>query len=159
MSVIIQGYQLRTVAFGVQLIKAATALPQSSGVSSTLATVNNGAILVTSMVGKVSTVITGTTTTLEIGTAPTVGAAAPAGIAGATAITSAAVGTWMVPLVSAGVGGLLVVGASPGNAVFLPTPFVVPAGTITLQCSSAAPTGAISWYFTYVPLDNGASLS
>jgi hypothetical protein len=64
----------------------------------------------------------------------------------------------MGPLNSAGVGGVLVVGANAGAAVFLPTPFVVSAGFITWT-TSASDTGQMKWYFTYVALDNGASLS
>ncbi len=156
MSVIIQGYQLRTSQFGVQVVKASQALPQTA--TATLATVSGGAVLVTSMLGLVTTVIGGTATTLALGTVPTTGTAATGGIAAATAITSKEAGTWITPLVSTGVGGALVVAANGGNAVFLATPFIVPAGTITWT-TSASTTGQLRWYFTYVALDNGASLS
>src|SRR5215469_14014881 len=116
MSVIIQGYQLRTALFGVQVVKAAQNLPQNA--TATLATVTGGAVMVTSMVGLVTTVLGGTATTLALGTAPTVGTASTSGIATATAVTSKEAGTWVIPLVNAGVAGALVVGTNAGAAPF-----------------------------------------
>ena len=156
MTTLIQGPQLRTEQFGIQVIKAAQALPQTA--TATLATVSGGAVMVTSMLGLVTTVIGGTATNLSLGTAPTVGTTSTTGIAAAAAITSKEAGTWVVPLVSVGVGGTLVVATNGGTAVFLPTPFIVPAGTITWT-TSASTTGQMRWYFTWVALDNGAGLS
>jgi hypothetical protein len=156
MSAIIQGYQIRTLMFGVQVVKAAQVLPQTA--TATLATVSGGAVLVTSMLGLVTTAIGATATTLALGTAPTTGTAATGGIAAATAITSKEAGTWVTPIVNAGLGGALVVCANGGTVPYLTTPFVVSAGTITWT-TSASDTGQMKWYFTYVPLDTGAALS
>jgi hypothetical protein len=156
MSVIITGYQLRTSQFGVQVVKGPTVMP--AGTTATLATVANGAVLVTMMLGLVTTVMTATATTLALGTAPTTGTAATGGIAAAGTITSKEVGTWVTPVVNAGTGGGLVVCTNGGNVPFLTTPFVVSAGTITWT-TTGTNTGAMKWYFAYVPLDNGASLS
>jgi hypothetical protein len=156
MSAIIQGYQLRTIAFGVQITKAAQNLPQTA--TATLATVAGGSVLVTSMIGVVSTAIQNQACNLSLGTVPTTGTASSTGLAAVASISNKEVGTMIVPLVSAGVGGTLVVGANAGASVFLPTPFVVSAGTISWT-TSASNTGQMKWYFTYVPLDNGAALS
>jgi hypothetical protein len=156
MSVIIQGYQLRTSLYGVQVIKGPSALPQNT--TSTLATVSGGAVMISSMIGLVTTSCSATATNLSLGTVPTTGTSASAGIASASAITSQEAGTWVIPLVSAGIGGALVVGAHAGNVIFLPTPFVVAAGTITWT-TSANNSGYMKWYFMYTALDNGASLS
>jgi|SRR5271165_5973967 len=156
MSVLIQGYQLRVSEFGIQIVKGPTVLP--AGATATLATVAGGSIMVTSMLGLCTTVCSGTATTLALGTAPTIGTAATGGIASALAITSKEAGTWVTPIVNAGVGGALTVGTNAGAAVYLTTPFIVAAGTITWT-TSATNTGAFKWYFTYVPLDIGASLS
>lgn len=156
MSTIIQGYQIRTEQFGVQVVKAAQNLPQTA--TATLATVTGGAVLVTSILGLVTTVLGATATNLSLGTAPTVGVASTTGIASATAVTSTPLGAWLVPVQNAGVGGALAIGASAGVAPFLPTPLVVSAGTITWT-TSANDTGQIRWYFTYIALDNGAALS
>jgi hypothetical protein len=156
MSVLIQGYQLRVSEFGLQIIKGPLALPQNT--TSTLATVTGGSVMVTSMMGLVTTVLGATATSLSLGTAPTIGTASSSGIASATAITSKEAGTWVTPIVNAGTGGALTVGTNGGAAVFLTTPFIVAAGTITWT-TGASDTGQMKWYFTYVPLDIGASLS
>src|ERR1700685_534521 len=150
MSAILQGYQLRTLQFGTQLIKGPLSLPAST--IGTIATVTGGSILVTSMIGLVTTVIQTQACNLEIGITPSGGSSTPGGIAGNVAISALAVGNWLVPLVSAGAGGALVSSGGAGNAVFLSPPFVVPAGAITWT-TSATNTGQIKWYFTYVPLD------
>lgn len=152
----IQGKQLRLQEYGVQVLKAAQALPQTA--TGTLFTVTGGRVVITSLAGTVSTVIGGTATTLALGTAPTVGTAASAGIASATAITSKEAGThiWL----PATAGSALVVGANAGGAAQLlgGQAYVVSAGTITWT-TSASTTGAISWALTYIPLDDGASVS
>lgn len=156
MSTIIQGYQIRTEQFGVQVIKAPQNLPQTA--TATLATVSVGAVLVTSILGLVTTALGATATNLSLGTAPTVGAASTSGIATATAVASTPIGSWIVPVQNAGIGGALAIGATAGVAPFLPTPLIVSPGTITWT-TSANDTGQIKWYFTYIALDNGASLS
>ena len=158
MSTIIQGYQLRTLAFGTQVIKGPST-PPNSGSSATIATITGGSVLVTSMLGLVTTVLSGTTGQVSLGTVPTTGTASTTGIAAAAVIGGKEVGTWMGPLVSAGVGGTLVVGTNAGAALFLPTPFIVSAGTINWTTSVATMTGQVKWYFTYIALDNGAALS
>jgi hypothetical protein len=152
----IKGSALRELLLGVQVVKSAQTLPQTA--TSTLYTVAGGSVLVTGLLGLVSTVIGSTATTLSLGTVPTTGTAEAAGIATATAITSSEAGTWMGPLAASAKGGALAVGSDGGKAIFLNTPFVVPAGTISWT-TSASTTGAVTWYLTYVPLDTGASVS
>jgi hypothetical protein len=156
MSVIIQGFQLRTAQFGQQVIKGPSTLP--AGTTATLATVAGGAILITSCLGLITTVMSGTATTLALGTAPTIGSANTGGIAAAGTVTSLQAGVWAVPVVNAGAAGTLTVGATAGAAPYLPTPFVVTSGLITWT-TTGTNTGAMKWYFTYVALDIGASLS
>ena len=159
MSVIIQGPQLRAIALGSLVTKAAAALPQTA--TATLFTVSGGSVLVTSLIGQVQAVAIGATaTTLALGTVPTTGTAASSGIASATAITSKEIGTWVGVQAASGVAGALVVGGNAGAALFLHTPagFVVPAGTISWT-TSASDTGKMAWYLTYVPLDTGATVS
>lgn len=159
MSVIIQPNQVFTIQFGLLVTKPAAAIPQTA--TANLYTVAGGNVLVTSILGQVTTVIGGTATTLAIGLAPTTGTAQTGGIATAVAITSKEVGTWVSAQASAGGGGALVVGGSTGTAggaPFLPAAFVAPVGTITIT-TSASTTGAMKWYLSYIPLDVGASVS
>lgn len=155
MSIIIQGYQLREIAFGEQVIKTAVAFPQSA--TADLYTVSGGNCLVTSLFGILTTATT-TDPELTIGTAPTTGTAEVAGIATTTAITSAEVGSWLGVLASSGKAGALVVGTHAGNSLWATTPFVVAPGYITLT-TSASEAGAVTWYLTYVCLDTGAYIS
>ncbi|HEY6276020.1 MAG TPA: hypothetical protein VIX86_06780 [Streptosporangiaceae bacterium] len=158
MSVILQGYQLDRLNFGTQVIKAAQAFPQTQTL--TLYTVTGGLILVTALIGQVTTA---TTTdpglTLGCGT-PTVGGTLDTdGIATTTALTSAEVGTLVTVAASSGLPGALVVGTLAGSAAFLAgAPFVVNSGTITWT-TSASHAGQMKWWLSYVPIDIGASVS
>lgn len=94
MASLTQGYQLRTQLAGLQVLKAAQALPQTT--TATLFTVTGGMVVVTSLVGLVSSSLGATTTNLSLGTAPTVGTAQTAGIANLTAVASLAAGTTLM---------------------------------------------------------------
>ena len=152
----VSGDQLRQLAYGTTVTKSAVSLPQTA--TTTLYTVSGGRILVTSLVGQVSTVIGGTAVTVALGTAPTVGTAATGGIASATAVTSKEVGTFVSLNTSAG--SALVVGGNAGASVNVNTnsALVVSAGTITWT-TSATNTGQMQWYLAYLPIDAGATVS
>jgi hypothetical protein len=155
MSNFIQGYQLRTLKYGNQVTKSAAVVPNAS--ASDLFTVSGGAVLVTSLVGKVTTVFTSSSTTLNMGPAPTTGTANAAGIHDATVLTSAAVGAWVVPLLASGIATAGVVADAIGWLSDEGS-FVCDQGFITYQ-ASASNTGQIEWYLSYIPLDTGASVS
>lgn len=155
MSAIIQGSQLRTLLFGDQVVKSKLALPQDT--TAGLFVVSSGNVLVTSLIGQVTTAIQNQTCTLSLGLTPLTGTAENAGIATAGTITALEAGTYLTPGTTAG-GALVGPAGHAGNAVDTCTPFVVPAGTITAT-TSANNTGNITWYLTYVPLDNGAAVS
>jgi hypothetical protein len=159
MSIIIQGYQLREIAYGTQ-VKYSWTLP-ASATTNTLFTVSGGLVIVTSLVGQVTTLIGATTTTLALGLGtPGVGGTLDTdGIGTATGITSQEVGTLITTQASSGLGGAVVVGSLAGSAAFLPAPFVVNSATITATTSANAGGGVIEWYLTYIPLDTGASVA
>lgn len=159
MTVITPNKQYRNMLFGLQVIKAAQT-PPNSGASATLFTVAGGSVLVTSLVGRVSTALSGTTGAIALGTKPTVGTEETSGIATAGVVGGSEIGAKFTPQAASGLGGGLVVsGKVAGNAPFLASPFVVDAGTIEITTSVATMTGAIDWYLTYVPLDDAASVS
>ncbi|MBH1939079.1 hypothetical protein I5Q34_33290 [Streptomyces sp. AV19] len=149
MSVIIQGSQLRTVNFGTKVDKAAATVPQNA--LSALFTVSGGRVVVTGIVGEVTTVIGGTTPSAKLVANPTTGA--DSDITTATAITGDAVGNlYGVSTVGGALGVLESVAPMPQE------PFVLKAGTLDLHVSAADATGAIKWSLFYVPLDDGASV-
>lgn len=161
MASFLNGAQLRLLAQGYTLSKSVTL--QTSAATNTLFTVTGGAVMVTAMLGLVTTLIGSTATTLALGTAPTTGTAKTAGIATATAITSAEVGTWVTPTNNTstpGVAGALSVGSNAGASAFLGNPgFIVTTGTITSTTSANAGGGVFTWYLQWVPLDTGASVA
>lgn len=163
MSILVQGYQLRALQFGTQVIKKAQT-PPNSGSSATLFTIAGGMVIVTALVGRVSTVLSGTTGSVSLGTVPTTGTASTTGVATATVIGGCEVGTKLsVVSTIAGAATTLANGGASGVAGKVPflglAEFAVDPGTINITTSVATMTGAIDWYLTYVPLDTGATVS
>lgn len=150
MSVLNDAAAFRKARLGLQVLQPAKTVPQNT--LSALFTVAGGRVIVTSIVGEVTTVIGGTTPSAKLVANPTVGA--DTDIVTAVAITSDAVGNLY---------GVSTVGGALGvleSAAPIPQePFAVKAGTIDLHVSAADATGAIKWSLTYVPLDDGASVT
>lgn len=141
---------------GILVTKPAQNLPQTA--TANLFTVG-GTVLVTGLLGVVTTAVGAVATTLALGTAP---GAATASIATATAVTSKAAGTALAPVGASGVGGALIVGGaafvqSPPMAL---SPFVLGTGTTNITwTTSASTTGQVQWYLWYTPIDFDASVS
>jgi len=154
-----EGYQLRKLLLGTQVIKSWT-LP-ASATTNTLFTVSGGLVAIMGLVGQVTTLIGATATTLALGMgAPGVGGTLDTdGLGTATAITSQEVGTLIGLQASSGLGGAVAVGSLAGSGVFLTTPIVVNSATITATTSANAGGGVINWYVHYIPIDAGASVA
>lgn len=149
MSTLVSGTQLRQILFGTRVEKSTGTLAASTV---SLFTVAGGKVLVTSLVGEVTTAITvansyklqhnpttGTTKDLcaatDIGTTDT-----PAGnLLGFQGLTGDSILT------------------GPGAVPTLKQPIVLTAGVI--ESVSAGTDGVILWVLTYVPLDDGASVA
>jgi hypothetical protein len=153
MSVLVQGDQLRSLLCGVKVQRATAALPQTS--TSTLFTVSGGKVLITSLVGEVTTVIQTQADATKLTFDPT-DAGATQDLCATTDITADAVGT------------MYSITGTPATALqdalnFLPSnkvpaqPIVLKPGAILLDCA-ASNTGSVKWDLTYIPLDNGASV-
>lgn len=153
MTAIIAGPQVRSIALGTKVDRATATIPQTA--TQSIFTISGGRILVTGLVGEVTTVIGSTATTLTVVSTPTSGTAVT--LASATAITSKEVGAQAtLPLTS---GGALVVN-NAGNGGQFPShaPYVIGVGSIQIT-TSASTTGAMKWTLTYVPLDDAASVA
>lgn len=151
MSVIVQGDQLRTILFGSKADRTAAALPQTT--QAALFTVTGGRVLVTSIVGEVTTVIQTQANATKLISNPTTGT--DVDLCATLDITADQVGCLY------GITGLFsdaMVGANAGAGVVPRNAVVVPVGTIDLSCA-ASNTGAVKWSLTYIPLDNGASVT
>lgn len=159
MSVIIQGDQVRAIALGIKVEKAAAVLP-ATGLQ-TLFTVSGGRVLCTLLLGEVTTVFDGTVNSLSVEADPTVGAAAD--LAAATVCTSDIAGTLYI------VNGIqaALLGTQKEGGTEVPTHatarslggFVVPAGVVQLRTTGTDTTGATKWTMVYVPIDTGASVA
>lgn len=151
MSVILQGDQTRTILLGSKVDRATAALPQTT--QSALFTVAGGRVIITSIVGEVTTVIQTQANNTKIVSNPTTGT--DVDLCAVLDITADQVGCLY------GITGLFsdaMVGANAGATVLPRNPVVVAAGTIDLSCA-ASNTGSVKWSVTYIPLDNGASVT
>lgn len=126
MSALVKAEQLREALYGTTLVSPASVVPNVA--PGNLWAVSGGPVRITSVVAVVTTVFTGTATTLNVGTA-----------AGATALFNAAV------LTSLTVGSVLV------GIPTTQTPVIAANGNITWQ-ASAANTGQLQVYFSYIPI-------
>ena len=149
MTTMIAGDQLRTVVLGSRVEKSTGTL---AATTISLFTVAGGKVLVTSIVGEVTTAIT-VANSYKLQHNPTVGTTKD--LCAATDI-----GTTDTPLGNLlgfqGLTGDSIV-TGPGAVPTIKQPIVLTAGVI--ESVSAGTDGVINWVITYVPLDNGASVT
>lgn len=151
MSVLNDAAAFRKALFGIRVDKATAALPQTA--TGTLFTVTGGRILLTSIVGEVTTVIQTQANNTKLVSTPTTGTAVD--LCAVLDISADQVGCLY------GITGTFataMVGANAGATVLPSNGIVIPVGTIGLSCA-ASNTGSVKWSITYVPLDEGASVA
>lgn len=149
MSVILQGDQLRTLLFGTVVSKA---YPTIAVETKTLFTVS-GKVMITSIVGEVTTAITVAGTT-KLQANPTTGTTGDLCAATDLGTTDTPAGDLISFQGLKGDSIVFGVGATPT----LKQPIVVTAGTIE-QVTATGADGGVTWTITYVPLDNGATVT
>lgn len=147
----ISGTSLRLNTYGLKVDKASATLPAST--NQTLFTISGGRIILTGIVGEVTTAIQAQACNTKLTSAPTTGTAVD--LCAVLDITGDEVGCLY------GITGTFataMVGSNAGATV-LPAPLgiVIPIGVIRLN-TAATNTGATKWSMTYVPLDDGASV-
>ncbi|MDT0377233.1 hypothetical protein RM572_00385 [Streptomyces sp. DSM 42041] len=146
MTAIIQGSQLRNLLFGNAPISKSTGTLAATTVS--LFTVAGGRVAVTSLIGVVGTSIT-VANSYKLQVNPTTGdtsdlvAATDIGTTDTTAGTVLGFDGDPTASIVKGAGGLA-------------RPLFLPAGDI--ESVSAGTDGEITWYLTYVPYDDGATV-
>lgn len=155
MSVHIQGSQLRALLLGVRVEKPTATLPQTA--DGALFTVTGGRVLITSLVGEVTTVIQTQVNNTKLkfnpdATGSDVDLCAVLDIsADAVGTLYSITGTFATAMQSANVL------AVPSNAM-LAQPVILSEGAIELDCA-ASNTGSVGWTLTYIPLDDGAAVA
>jgi hypothetical protein len=146
------GDELRDIALGRHVIKSAS----PANATTPLFTVS-GLVLITGIVGLVTTVMSATATSINLNHDPTIGAAAD--LCAATVVTSDTAGTLYG--FSGVITELLVSSGTnvPSEAYtrLSGVQTVLNNGVIG-QVGTAANTGVTAWHLTYVPLSDGASV-
>lgn len=134
---------------GHHVARAAATLPQTA--THNLFTVSGGRVLVTLLMGTVTTIIQNSDPVAKITVTPTTGSAVD--IASTVDLTSLEAGGHVV---CEGDTTALVKG-NAGQCIVPATQFIVPAGTIDLT-TGASKTGAIKWDLFFIPIDEGATV-
>jgi hypothetical protein len=150
MTTMLDGSQLLQLALGTKVDRAAANLPQTA--TGALFTVTGGRVLITSIVGTVTTVIQAQANAVKLRATPTTGAVND--LSGTVDINAAAVGSL---LGATGLAGDALVLSTGGGVSNLRNPLIVAIGSIGLN-TAASNTGQIAWSVTYIPYDSGASL-
>lgn len=139
---------IRTALLGVKVDRATAVLP--SGTLGNIFTVSGGRVLITSLVGEVTTVLGAGANTITIGTAPTTGTGSATALGSSLTITTAAVGAHFAAVTTGAVAG----DVSTQAGVALPAAaFLVDPGSITIT-TTATVTGSVKWSLTYIPYDD-----
>lgn len=150
MTVVQSASGIRTSILGIKVDRPTSSLPASTDLS--IFTVTGGRIIVTSILGEVTTVIQAQACALKLKSVPTTGTAKD--ISGTFDVNALEVGGLIsldgtalsTTLSGTNAGGAL---ATRGSGIF------VPIGAIKYN-TAATNTGAIKWSITYIPYDNGA---
>lgn len=144
----IPGRDLRKLLLGEQVNRATATLPQTA--ASAIFNIVGGRILLTSIVGEVTTIIQNQANNTKLTANPTTG----------TSVDMCAV----LSIANDEVGCLYSITGTPGDAMIgtnaglvpaMAKCLVIPVGTIDLDCA-ANNTGSVKWSVTYVPYDDGA---
>lgn len=151
MSVYVDPNGLRATALGVRVSKAYTIATETK----TLFTISSGIVLVTSIVGKVTTALT-VANTVKLQANPTTGTTSDLCAATDLGTTDTPAGDLIsltgvpadAPVVGIGAANLY----KTGKGIFLSP------GTIEQVTTGAGADGAITWILTYVPIEDSATV-
>lgn len=151
MSVLLDLSAFRKAQYGQKVDKATAGLPAST--TGTLFTVTGGRIILTSIVGEVTTIIQAQANNAKLVSTPTTGTATD--MCAVLDINAKEVGTLFTVT---GLPSDALYGPNAGLGQIMHRPQVIPIGTIKLSCSATS-TGSVKWSITYVPLDDGATVA
>lgn len=151
MSNYVKDIDLVLIGLGRTVQRATANLPQTA--TGSLFAVTGGRVLVTSIVGQVTTAIQAQANAVKLRATPTVGAVND--LTGTVDINGAAVGSL---LAATGLAGDALVLSTGGGISMLRNPILVAVGNIGLT-TAASSTGQIKWTLTYLAYDNGAAVA
>jgi hypothetical protein len=150
-TVIIDPRERLASEYGLKVDRATAALPQTTAAA--LFNVTGGRIILTSIIGEVTTVIQTQANNTKLQSNPTTGTTLD--LCAVLDITADEVGCLYG---ITGVPADALVGAGAGQAPIPYRRLVIPVGAIELNCA-ASNTGSVKWSMTYFPLDAGASVA
>lgn len=145
------GKSRRKAILGAKLDRDTSTLPQTTTLA--LFTITGGRVLLTSIVGEVTTAIQNQANNTKLTSTPTTGTAVD--ICAVLDIANDEIGCLY------GITGLFsdaMVGSNAGATVIPRNPVVLPIGTLHLTCA-ASNTGNVKWTATYIPLDDEAEMA
>ncbi len=149
MSVLNDGAAMLKAVLGIKVSRATATLPQTT--QAAIFTIGTGRVIVTSLIGTVTTATGATATNLSVTGNPTSGTDVVLGSVVASA--SKEIGaTFTLPVTF---GGTLQVQNAGAAGTPIGTGFILNPGTLDI-ITSANNTGSIKWDLTYIPLDDGA---
>lgn len=152
MSVLDDGTAYFKMLLGLKVARAAATLPATA--QTPYFTVAGGKVLITGLIGIVTTIVQAQATTVQLIATPTVGT--PVNLSNATGdLNAKEVGSTIC--LATTLGGTLVVAVAGANTFPIGNYFVVQTGTIDFK-TGATSTGATKWYLSYLPLDAGATV-
>jgi hypothetical protein len=153
MSVLNDGAAFLKALLGLKVSRATANLPQTT--QAAIFTVSGGRVVVTGLVGTVTTAIQNQACTLKVTGNPTAGTDVDIAAASASIAAKEVGGTATLP---ATLGAQLVVSNAGGAVMPIGSGVVLNPGTLDIV-TSASNTGQMKWDITYVPLDDGASIT
>lgn len=148
MSSQVAGKSLRNMNYGSRVARATSNLAQTGNL--TLFTVTGGRVIVTTLLGEVTTAIQAQANAILIRSIGTAGSTTT-NLHSSWDSNAAALGT----LVS--IPGVAATAVTTGGSVVQGNEFILPAGSIQMN-AAASNTGQMSWTVLYVPLDDGAAI-
>jgi hypothetical protein len=144
----ITGKAIRSAVYGIQVVRATGNLPQSTNAA--IFTVSNK-VLVTSLVGVVTTAIQAQANNFNLTTNSTTGNITT-NLCAVLDINGLAAGNLI------GIDGVRANAMVTGSNIPQPNEVCVTAGTIR-AVAAASSTGQIQWTLTYIPVDDGATVT
>ncbi len=140
---------VRLGILGTKVDRATSTLPATGDL--TLFTVSGGRVIITSLVGEVTTAIQAQANAVKIKSVPTTGTAKDIS-------ATLDINGWLVSLDGTALSTTLS-GTNAGAAlVTKASGIIVPIGSVKLN-TAATNTGAMKWSITYIPYDDGASVA
>lgn len=150
MATMVPGAALRTVEYGYRVNRATATLPATA--TGSIFTVSGGKVLVTSLIGEVTTNIQAQANAVKLVATPTTGSVND--LSATVDVNGLAAGGL---LALTGLAGDVLVKSTGGGISNLRNPVVVAIGNIGVN-TAATNTGSVKWVITYVPLDDGAQV-